>query len=176
MRRRIRWKTVTRWLLYALLLVVALAMQAGPGWFEVAGVKPVLVVPVCLAVALYEGELAGGLFGAFGGLLWDISSGRITGFLAIQLLLLCFFVACLWQLYLRNTWFNFVWLTWLACLAIRTVDFIIYYYLAGYYQPGVFYIENVIPSAIYTAMLAAVFRLLAGRIYAVGRTGQSAAG
>jgi len=36
-------------------------------------------------VAVYEGEFAGALFGAVGGLLWDYTAGRTVGMLALGL-------------------------------------------------------------------------------------------
>ncbi len=61
-----------------------------PGLLQLGQAKPLFILPLCLAVAVYEGEFAGALFGAVSGLLWDYTAGRTVGMLALELLLLCF--------------------------------------------------------------------------------------
>ena len=66
-----------------------------------------IILPLCLAVAVYEGEFAGALFGAVSGLLWDYTAGRTVGMLALELLLLCFALSVLVQVYLQGSTWNF---------------------------------------------------------------------
>ena len=68
-----------KWGIYGLLLLAAAVLQTTPGLLNIGSVKPVFILPVCLAVALCEGPYAGALFGAVGGLVWDLSAGRTTG-------------------------------------------------------------------------------------------------
>ena len=163
MRTKPALKLGLRWLLYFILLFVAAALQT-QGWLAIGAVRPILMIPVCLAVTLYEGEFSGALFGAAGGLLWEALAGRVAGILAVQLLILCFFLSLLCRLYLRNTVFNFIWLTGVSCLLILSIDFLIYYYLGGYYQPFTYYATILLPTCIYTAVLAFPFRFIVQKI------------
>ncbi len=88
-------------------LFVCAALQTTPGLFQLGQAKPLLMLPLCLAVAVYEGEFAGALLGTVGGLLWDYTAGRTVGMLALEMLLLCFAVSVLVQLYLQSAPGNF---------------------------------------------------------------------
>ena len=93
--RRMRSRSqALKWACYAAALFVCAALQTTPGLFRLGQAKPLFILPLCLAVAVYEGEFAGALFGAVGGLLWDYTAGRTVGMLALELLLLCFALSC----------------------------------------------------------------------------------
>ena len=65
---------------YGVLLLLFYIMQTTPRLFEIAGVKPVWVLPLAIAVAMHEGEFAGGVYGACAGLLCDIGGFSLFGF------------------------------------------------------------------------------------------------
>ena len=92
-RRRRSRSQLLKWGCYVLALFVCAALQTTPGLFQLGEAKPLLVLPLCLAVAVFEGEFAGALLGTVGGLLWDYAAGRTVGMLALELLLLCFGVS-----------------------------------------------------------------------------------
>ena len=94
-RRRRNLQTTVRWLLYVLLALLCAAAQTTPGFLAIGAAKPVFLLPLCLAVAVREGEYPGACFGAGVGLLWDFTSGRVVGLLALSLLVLCFASAVL---------------------------------------------------------------------------------
>ena len=75
-RRRRSRSQLLKWGCYVLALFVCAALQTTPGLFQLGEAKPLLVLPLCLAVAVFEGEFAGALLGAVGGLLWDCTAGR----------------------------------------------------------------------------------------------------
>ena len=106
-RRRRSRSQLLKWGCYVLALFVCAALQTTPGLFQLGEAKPLLVLPLCLAVAVFEGEFAGALLGTVGGLLWDCTAGRTVGMLALELLLLCFAVSVLVQLYLQVNPGNF---------------------------------------------------------------------
>ena len=88
-RRKRSRSQLLKWGCYVLALFVCAALQTTPGLFQLGQAKPLLVLPLCLAVAVFEGEFAGALLGTVGGLLWDYAAGRTVGMLALELLLLC---------------------------------------------------------------------------------------
>ena len=76
-RRKRSRSQLLKWGCYVLALFVCAALQTTPGLFQLGQAKPLLVLPLCLAVAVFEGEFAGALLGTVGGLLWDYAAGRL---------------------------------------------------------------------------------------------------
>ena len=75
--RRMRSRSqILKWVCYAVALFVCAALQTTPGLLQLGQAKPLFILPLCLAVAVYEGEFAGALFGAVSGLLWDYTAGH----------------------------------------------------------------------------------------------------
>ena len=60
-RRRRSRSQLLKWGCYVLALFVCAALQTTPGLFQLGEAKPLLVLPLCLAVAVFEGEFAGAL-------------------------------------------------------------------------------------------------------------------
>ena len=164
-RRRRSRSQLLKWGCYVLALFVCAALQTTPGLFQLGAAKPLLLLPLCLAVAVYEGEFAGALFGAVGGLLWDYTAGRTVGMLALELLLLCFAVSVLMQLYLQATPANVTAIGTAAALLVLSVDWMFFYYMPGYAEAGLRYLAFVLPSTALTIPAALLTFLLVRRIY-----------
>ncbi len=160
-----------KWSLYVLLLLLCATLQTTPGLFQIGAVKPVFILPLCVAVAAYEGEFAGALFGMLGGLLWDYTAGVIVGIFAILMLVLCFLVSLMVQMYLRSTKFNFFCLC-VACNAVvLSVNFMFFYYMPGYADAWYVYGSAVVPMMFYGALLSmplfGVVRRIREKLYGV---------
>ena len=84
-RKRSRGQIV-KWICYALLGLLCAVLQTTPGLFQFGTAKPLWLLPLALAVAVFEGEFAGAVFGAVCGLMWDWLAGRTVGMLALELL------------------------------------------------------------------------------------------
>ena len=74
-RKRSRGQIV-KWICYALLGLLCAVLQTTPGLFQFGAAKPLWLLPLALAVAVFEGEFAGAVFGAVCGLMWDWLAGR----------------------------------------------------------------------------------------------------
>lgn len=152
--RRRKWILTAKWAVYFLLLLVAATLQTVPGFLVLGDMRPIFILPLCLAVATYEGEFAGALFGAVGGLLWDFTSGRVAGLLALGLLVVCFFVSILMQLYLRGNATNFVLINAASAALVVGVDFLFYYLMPGYAARGLHFLAVAVPTVVFTAALS----------------------
>lgn len=150
-RRKRSRSQLLKWGCYVLALFVCAALQTTPGLFQLGQAKPLLVLPLCLAVAVFEGEFAGALFGTVGGLLWDYAAGRTVGMLALELLLLCFGVSVLVQLYLQVNPGNFAAVSTATALVVLSLDWLFFYYMPGYAGAGERFLWVVLPSALMTA-------------------------
>lgn len=143
-----------KWAGYFVLLLLAATLQTTPGFLVLGEIRPVFILPLCLAVAVCEGEYPGAFFGAVGGLLWDFTSGRPGGLLALELLFVCFGAAILVELYLRLNSMNFVLVSGVCALLVTGVDFLFFYAMPGYAGAAGRYFEVVLPIAVFTAALS----------------------
>lgn len=146
-RRKRSRSQMLKWGCYVLALFVCAALQTTPGLFQLGQAKPLLVLPLCLAVAVFEGEFAGALLGTVGGLLWDYAAGRTVGMLALELLLLCFGVSVLVQLYLQVNPGNFAAVNTMTALLVLSLDWLFFYEMPGYSGTLRRYLWVVLPSA-----------------------------
>lgn len=145
-------KQALKWFWYTLALFVCAALQTTPGLLQLGQAKPLFILPLCLAVAVFEGEFAGALFGAVGGLLWDYTAGRTVGMLALELLLLCCAVSILVQLYLQSELSNFGSICVLASLLVLTLDWLFFYLMPGYSGAWERYVLYVLPTTALTVL------------------------
>ena len=105
------------------------------------------LLPLALSVAVFEGEFAGAVFGAVCGLMWDWLAGRTVGMLALELLLLCFAVSAVMQLYFKNSAANFALIASAAALLVLTLDWLFFYYMPGYSGAASRWLWFVLPTA-----------------------------
>lgn len=157
--------TFTKWGCYFLVLVLGAALQTTPGFLAVGQVRPIFILPVCLAVAVFEGEYAGAAFGVVGGLMWDLTAGRVPGLMALQLLVVCFVAALLVEIYLRVNSMNFVLVTGCCCLVVTGLDFLFYTLMPGHAGALHRYFGVYLPMTVFTAALSPLPMLLVRRIY-----------
>ncbi len=152
---------IGKWTLYTLLLLLCAVLQTMPGLLQVGNVKPIYILPLCIAIAVQEGEFAGSIFGMIGGLLWDYTAGVIVGVFAVLLLIICFCASLLVQLYLRGSTLNFFLLCLGSNLLVLSTNFMFFYYMQGYENPWYRYGTVVVPMAFYGAVIALpLFRLV----------------
>ena len=164
--RRMRSRSqILKWVCYVLALVVCAALQTTPGLFRLGQAKPLFILPLCLAVAVYEGEFAGALFGAVCGLLWDYTAGRTVGMLGLELLLLGFAISVLVQLYLQGSTWNFALISMVTAALVLSLDWLFFYYMPGYSWPLDRWLTFVLPSAALTLVPSLVIFWLVRKIY-----------
>ena len=90
----------------------------------------------------YEGDIA-----AIEKLLADWLAGRTVGMLALELLLLCFAVSAVTQLYFKNSAANFALIASVAALLVLTLDWLFFYYMPGYSGAASRWLWFVLPTA-----------------------------
>jgi len=145
-RRKRKSSQILKWVCYALLLLVCTVLQTTPGLFQLGSAKPLYLLPLCLAAAVFEGEFAGAIFGAVCGLMWDYTAGRTIGMLALELMILCFALSAVVQLYFKTSVPNFLLLNTLGAMVVLTLDWLFFYYMPGYSDVLGRYLRVVLPS------------------------------
>ena len=163
-RKRSRGQIV-KWICYALLGLLCAVLQTTPGLFQFGAAKPLWLLPLALAVAVFEGEFAGAVFGAVCGLMWDWLAGRTVGMLALELLLLCFAVSVLVQLYLQVNPGNFAAVSTATALVVLSLDWLLFYSMPGYTGAALRYVTFVLPGAALTIPAALLAFWLVQRIH-----------
>ena len=91
-----------KWILYALVMILAHILQSGeimPLFFHS---RPLLVISAAVTIAMLEGEIGGGIIGAAAGILIDINHQSLPGFYSICLLICCAGVGLLVRYLMRN--------------------------------------------------------------------------
>ena len=149
-----------RYLAYTLELLVLFMVQETPGLLPaVAGVRPVLLLPAAVAIAMFEEEVPALAFGIVAGLLCDFGFSRVLGFHALVLGALCFFVSLLvrtrMQANLVTAALNGAW----ALALTLGVQWLFFYYFR-YSQPGFAFRSHYLPKYLYTLLFIPLLYLL----------------
>ena len=149
-----------KFLTYAILVFFAYIIQTIPDFMSFFGVSPILVLPACICIAVYEGEFAGGLFGFFAGLLCDSTSETVFGFNSCVYLLFCV-AAGLATIYIfRRSTMNIM-LLCLGALFLRSVlEFGFNFILFGYENLEPFFYTEIAPQIVLSAIFSLPFCVL----------------
>ena len=164
-RRKRSRSQIIKWVCYTLLMLLCTVLQTTPGLFQLGDAKPLWLLPLCLAVSVCEGEFAGALFGMVCGLLWDYTAGRTVGMLALELLLMCFALSVLVQLYLQGSTWNFALISMVTAALVLSLDWLFFYYMPGYSWALSRWLTFVLPSAMMTLVPSLVLFSLVRHIY-----------
>lgn len=98
--RKAMLRVFLRWFLYAALLVFFYVCECNP---IIRGYCPLLLIPLATSVAMHEGDLAAGVFGALCGLMLDMANGvTVLGFSALWLLAACPFISLLSRFFIKS--------------------------------------------------------------------------
>ena len=88
-KRKVLIRKAAKYLIYAFAVFLLYILQSVPGFLKIFGVKPVFIIPFCVALSVYDEDWRAGFVYVFGGLLADLSSGRVAGYITIMLLICC---------------------------------------------------------------------------------------
>lgn len=151
---------ILKYLSYALVLIAVGSIQSAPFFPSIFGARPILIYPCVVAIAMNDGELVGGLFGAFGGLICDHFMTVIFGFNGIVLLLCGATIGLLTIYYIQNSLKNALILSSLSLLIRELLVLVFGYLIFGYDNPLDMVLRGQLPSFIYTVLLTPIFYFL----------------
>ena len=146
---------VLKFFLYGCIAVVLCTIQNTPDLLVAAGAKPMLTAAFVVAVAMFEGEFAGALTGAFGGMLCDFFSYYRFGYYALMFFLCCLAVGLLVQGYMRPVVMNCCLFVFAAMLLSQGVAFFFLFLIRGYPGTELLFLFRMLPMCGYTAVMAA---------------------
>ncbi len=143
-----------KYTIYCLFMLALYILQTTPGFLSVFGIKPNLVLPVAMAVAVCEGEFPGGIFGAVAGILCDFSAVSLFGFQGAILLACCTAAGLLTVYWLRPTIINFILLLAAALFIHGMLIYLLSFYMWGYEDVILVLTRRILPSIAYTLLLS----------------------
>lgn len=150
---------------YVLLMVVLCVMQNTPGLFAIGGIKPMPLIAFAVLLAMWEGELSGGILGAVAGFLCDLYGAEKVGYTALMLFLCCVVVGLLVQSYMRGNLANAFFFTLGAALVIRGISFFFSILLPGHPGELLYLRSTLLPLCIYTALWGLLLYYPVGWLY-----------
>lgn len=146
-----------RYFAYTIELLIIFMVQETPGLIpEIAGAKPIILIPAILSIALFENETAGMVFGLYGGLLIDFGAGGIMGFHGLILAVTCYIIGRM-AFDLIQTNFLTAMIVALVCTGIIVfLEFIFFYILYNYSYVLYAFWAHFVPRFCYTAAVMPV--------------------
>lgn len=158
-------RKVIKFIACFLIVFASYIIQTTPGLFEFFGVVPILVLPACICIAVFEGEFAGGLFGFFAGLLCDSTSETVFGFNAFIFLSFCV-LAGLSTIYIfRRSTMNIM-LLCLGAIFLRSVlEFFFAYVLYQYQDLEIFFYTILAPQIVFTSIFSLPYCIIFRRLH-----------
>ena len=95
--------------MYFLLILAAHIFQNVITIFpKLGGVRPVLIIPAVIGIAMFEGEIVGAVAGIFAGALWDTVTVFADGYNALILMVICAVSGVILRIFLQNNMLTFV--------------------------------------------------------------------
>lgn len=143
---------VLKYALMVLLLWALYILQTTPRLFSIYGVKPILVVPAAVCMAMFDGEMVGGIMGGLAGLLCDLGSFTIFGFNGIIVLACCATIGLL-TIYLTQLRLMNALLLGFGTLLIRGVlEYFFYFQIWNLDGRSQIFFASTLPTVLYSAI------------------------
>ncbi len=120
-------KTFFRWILYYLVILICFCIMTSGTWM-----KPILLVPVAVAISVGNGQYSSAFTGAFCGLLTDIACDKLAGYNAALLTVFCVVISLLYEFYLKNKFVNYAVITAVVAYIQCWLDYKFYYQMWEY--------------------------------------------
>lgn len=137
-------------------MLFAFTLQSTPSFLEINGIKPILLLPLAIAIPMFEAEWAGGFAALACGLLWDMAGESLFGTYGFLCLVAGVATGLLLRFLLRNEWFNFVFLVFIASAVIFSMEFLFTYAIQGYELYGQVFFQKHLPMIVYTTAISPV--------------------
>ena len=151
--------------LASLIYAVCLLQSTLTEYIEIAGIRPNLLIVTAVCVALCRKEMESAFMGLLFGLGLDILIGRVLGWYAICLFLVCFCIGTVNSKLYKEKFLIPMFFVFFSTVAVQMAYYFINYFLKGY-QDMVFVVTRlVLPESLYNAVLAVPAYPLVVRIY-----------
>jgi len=153
--RILRIKTTLRWFLYYVLIFSSFVFMTSGTWM-----KPLLLIPIPICIAINNDQYGSVFTGALCGFLIDISCGKLFGYNAVLLTIFCIATSMLFELYLKNKFFNFLFISAAAAFIQCWLDYKFYYEMWEYEDVGRIFRRVSLKVWLYTVISSVLIYLI----------------
>lgn len=147
--RNSKYIVAAKWLIYLVIVFLVYIYSTSIGYVLP---KPLLLIPIAVCISMGESEMVGALVGLCCGYLLDLSMGKLSGFNAFILMVICMFTSILFLYLMRQNIINIVAITFAATLIQGGLDFWFYYAIWGYENASAIFTGYFLPSMIFTVI------------------------
>lgn len=151
----LRIKTTVRWVLYYLLIFLSFIIMTSGTLY-----KPILLVPLAIAISINNNIYGSAVTGAFCGFLIDICCGKLFGYNAVILAFFCILTNLVFELYLKNRFINYLMITAVVSYIQCWLDYKFYYQIWDYENVGRIFVRVSLRVWAYTVISAFFMYLL----------------
>ena len=152
---------IAKWAIFIMMLMIGtVIMRSGVfgRW------QPVLLIPLAVAVSMYEDELSSCIFALFCGYMTDIAFGFLFGFSAVLLMGICVLSSLLVRNLIRVNLINFCIISAAAVLVEFFMDWFFYIFLWNVPKGEVILLRSILPTVIATLVISPALYFLTGMI------------
>lgn len=148
--RRDKRNFLRRAFYFLVLLFFYMLMTGGffPRW------QPLLIIPLAIAVSMFEREVGSALFGAFCGLMIDTACGNLFGMSSVWLMPCALATSLLVMNLIRENFINHLWLVTITCIIMAFMEFFFKYFIWDEPNSDLVLIMYIIPSYLAAIVLS----------------------
>ncbi len=159
-KRRVLLRQILKYTVFAVIVFLLYILQSTPGFLSVFGLKPVFIIPFCVALCILDDQWPVGLILIAGGLLTDLSANRVVGFFTIQLVIYCSICIVAVKFFLKATKRNAFYVSFAVMFIMLTADYLFTYRMHGYTHGLGLYLRNVVLVNAYSSAFSPLFYML----------------
>lgn len=146
---------VFKWAVYTVIIVLLSVFQLQASFYpRFMDVTPLFLIPAVIAVSMFEGETAGGIFGIIAGLIWDSGTGRIFGFNALFLMIIGICAGLFIKYLFKNTALNAFLFTIFFTFTHETLTWFFFYYMTATHDIVFAFLKIILPTVCLTLVFA----------------------
>ena len=148
---------IIRWLIYFLEIIFFYVLERNYNLtVEIFGGRPLILIPVFLAVAIFEKEYVSMFFGIVIGFLLDISIGNFIGIQAIFLFILGYTLGVLFTYFVNLNFLTFFLTSLVVVPFALAYRFLFFYIIPGFDNIEYAFVYHLVPCAVYTIIISPI--------------------
>lgn len=152
---------IFKWAVYLALIFLLCMIQMTPHLLPaIFGARPVLLIPIVVCIAMFEGDALGITCGIVGGLFWDAIGSRLLGFNSILMLLFAFACAMLIEHLMSRRLVTAMLFCAGALMIWQLADWLCFHVIPGYGSAGYTLLTTGLPVVIYSFVFLFPFYFL----------------
>ncbi len=156
-RKQIMMRQIAKYGIFVLMVFILYILQSTPGFLSIFGVKPVFMLPFCITLSMLDETWQAGVVYITGGLMTDLSCGRVPGTFTILLLLVCFGSMIAVKFFFKPNKQNIITFNFACMVFMLTVDFYFSFMFGDYTGKLVYYMKNVLLVSGYSAVFSLLY-------------------